>query len=278
MSEATTEARGWQAAMDLHFNGSGARTVITRRRHVGPLRIQKPFYPGDGACHVYLLHPPGGLVGGDALDVTVRVGSRARSLVTTPAATKVYRSAGDASVLRQTLSVAAGASLEWLPQEVLLFGGSITRLSTHIDLHRGSKYCGWEVLGLGRPRSGDHFTRGSVDQRLTLAVDGIPVLIERNEWRAGEAVLYARWGLQEKSVAGVMHLYPADADVLRRARRLVDWQDDANFGVTLTDGLLSARVLASDALAAREKLAFLWAGLRECVFGMRAERPRIWAT
>ena len=74
MSEATTEARGWQAAMDLHFNGSGARTVITRRRHVGPLRIQKPFYPGDGACHVYLLHPPGGLVGGDVLDVTVRVG------------------------------------------------------------------------------------------------------------------------------------------------------------------------------------------------------------
>ncbi len=132
-------------------------TVVARRRHEGPFCIQRPFYPGDGACHVYLLHPPGGLAAGDELDLTVDVEPGAAALLTTPAATKFYRSDGAPSVQRQTLRVAAGAALEWLPLDTILFGGSRALIETDVVLAPGARFIGWEQLSLGRPLSGDRY-------------------------------------------------------------------------------------------------------------------------
>ena len=132
-------------------------TVVARRRHEGPFCIQQPFYPGDGACHVYLLHPPGGLAAGDELDLTVDVEPGAAALLTTPAATKFYGSDGAPSVQRQTLRVAAGAALEWLPLDTILFGGSRALIETDVELEPGARFIGWEQLSLGRPLSGDRY-------------------------------------------------------------------------------------------------------------------------
>ena len=127
---AVSEHPPWRAFLDLGFRRKHGKTVLSRRRHEGPLYIQKPFYPeGNEVCHVYLLHPPSGLVGGDQLKIDVHVGDYAHAVITTPASGKSYRSNGRYSQMTHNLTVAADGCLEWLPQETLLFGGSLIRMT-----------------------------------------------------------------------------------------------------------------------------------------------------
>ena len=125
---------GWEAELELGFTPGPGRTALTHRRRRGPLAVQRPFYPEGGVCHVYLLHPPGGVVGGDSLHIQADVSKGAHALVTTPGAAKFYLSAGDTAQQVQHLHVTADASLEWLPQENIFFPGAITRLETRIEL------------------------------------------------------------------------------------------------------------------------------------------------
>ena len=220
---ASNPAQGWQAHLSLGFENDGERTVLRRRDHLGPLRVQRPFYPeGNDVCHVYVLHPPGGIVGGDQLEVDVVVGVDACALLTTPASGKVYRSSGLESSIKQRLHVQEGAMLEWLPQDTILFGGSRLKLNTEIRLARGARFSGWEVTVLGRPHFGDEYATGEFDQRTTLCVDEVPRLIEQQLWGPGDAVLEAPWGLAGYRVLGTSCTYPADSDALDRARRIID--------------------------------------------------------
>ncbi|MGB5651682.1 MAG: urease accessory protein UreD, partial [Sedimenticolaceae bacterium] len=86
--------------MRLGFRAGPDSTVLAERQRHGPLAVQRPFYPEGGVCHVYLLHPPGGVVGGDVLGIDVKLAQGAQALITTPGATKFYRSAG--ALARQT--------------------------------------------------------------------------------------------------------------------------------------------------------------------------------
>ncbi len=126
---AVRTSSGWQAHLRLRFNGDiprflengdaprpVGRTRLVERTHTGPLVVQRPFHPEGDPCHVYLVHPPGGVVGGDELRIDVQVDAGAHALITTPAATKFYRCDGRVSSQTQELR-AAGATLEWLPQE-----------------------------------------------------------------------------------------------------------------------------------------------------------------
>ena len=114
--------------------------------------MQRPFFPeGREVCHVYLLHPPGGIVGGDRLQVEARVGAGAHALLTTPAATKVYRSAGPAAAQEAELVVARDGVLEWLPQETIVYDGADVALATRARLERGARFLGLDLLCFGLP-------------------------------------------------------------------------------------------------------------------------------
>ena len=136
---------GWRAELDMRFAFNHTKTVLTGLRHVGPLRVQRPFYPEGGVCHVYLLHPPGGLVGGDELTVNLHCGSSSHALLTTPGSTKFYRSVGEQVIVNQRLIVENGACLEWFPQENIFFPGAICNLNTSIKLTTDAKFIGWEI-------------------------------------------------------------------------------------------------------------------------------------
>ena len=194
--------------------------MLARREHSGPLTVQRPFHPEGpaGACHVYLLHPPGGVVGGDVLDVAVHAGPDSRALITTPAANKLYRSAGPCAQLTQTLRVDAGAQLEWLPQPTIAFAGVHARVTTRVDLAPGGRFIGWEIVCLGRPDSGERYA-GRLGMALELWQDGAPLWLERARYD-GTALLDAPFGLRGHCVSGTLLATPVTArgSPRRRAR------------------------------------------------------------
>ncbi|MEO8465146.1 MAG: urease accessory protein UreD [Gammaproteobacteria bacterium] len=279
---AIEQQRGWRGALALRFASRGGKTVLAERRHEGPLYIQQTFSPGDGVCHAYLLHPPGGLAGGDELTLDARCDPGARVLLTTPAATKFYRSDGLPSVQRQRLHVAADATLEWLPLDTILFGGSRATIETSVELARGARFIGWEQLSLGRPLSGDHYAAGWLEQRTRISVAGEPLLIDTLRWRAGDRLLDAEWGLAGFGVCGALQVFPADARLLAPIRGLLGAvtpsSHELRCAATLLGELLVVRCLSHSAERMRNLLEELWALVRTAVIGCAPSPPRIWRT
>src|SRR5262245_47867081 len=160
----TGTSASWQARLELRFRAARDRTVLAERRHLGPLVVQRPFYPEGGICHVYLVHPPGGIVGGDALELQVQAEPGSHALITTSAATRFYRAGPHPHAsLRQTLHV-QDATLEWLPQETIVFDGARARSRTQVHLQGTSRFLGWEILCLGRPANAERFLHGDLHQ------------------------------------------------------------------------------------------------------------------
>ena len=270
---------GWQARIALEFGECGGRTTLVRRERRGPLAVQRPFHPGDGVCHLYLLHPPGGVAGGDGLEVDVLACAGTAALVTTPAAAKVYRTLGASSTMHQAFVVEEDASLEWLPQETILFGGSVCRTNTNIELAKGARFAGWEVFALGREHSGDLYTEGSFRQQVQLHIDGALRVRELQDFAAGDPVLVGRWGLASRRAFGTLYAAPADEDVLARARHaLAKLPDGIDAGATLLDGVMAVRAVGHAASNVREALANAWSSVRPLVIGAEPMLPRIWAT
>ncbi len=128
-------AAPWHASLTLGFSGRDGGTVLDRRAHVGPLRVQKPLYPeGPRVCHAVVLHPPGGIAGGDVLDLGIHAAEGAHALLTTPGAGKWYAPANVGASQHVTLDVSSGAVAEWLPQPTIFFDGSKADLDTRVTL------------------------------------------------------------------------------------------------------------------------------------------------
>jgi urease accessory protein len=285
-TEAAAHAR-WRGALALELAPVVGTTAVTRRRHEGPLTIQRPFYPGDGTCHVYLLHPPGGLAAGDVLDLDVEIATGGAALLTTPAATKFYRSDGAPSVQRQKLRVAAGASLEWLPLDTILFGGSRAVIETDVELAPGARFIGWEQLSLGRPFSGDYYAAGTLEQHTRIACGADPLLLESLRFAAGDRLLTAACGLQSFGVCGVLYAFPASDPLLVRVRTRLgaatpspepQTSTQMRCGATLLGELLVVRCLAREPEALRNLFETLWCDLRPGVLSRNASPPRVWRT
>jgi len=279
--------RTWRGELTLKLAATPRGTVVQERRHEGPFCIQRPFYPGDGVCHVYLLHPPGGLAGGDELVLDVEAGAGSAALLTTPAATKFYRSDGAPSVQRQTLRVAAGAALEWLPLDTILFGGSRAVVETDVQLEPGARFIGWEQLSLGRPLSGDRYATGTLEQHTRIACDGEPLLCESLRFSAGDRLLAADCGLRSFGVCGVLYAFPVNDPLLVRVRTRLGavtpiperpTATHLHCGATLLGELLVVRCLAQEPEALRNLFEALWCELRPDLLGRNPSAPRVWRT
>lgn len=270
---------GWHAQLDLEFASDGAATRLCARRHRGPLQVQRPFYPeADGTCHVYILHPPGGVVGGDRLDVNVTLARNARVLITTPAAGKIYRSERPIAHLAQRLHVAPGAVLEWLPQETIYFSGAQAHSHTRVDLAADAGFIGWEIACLGRPAAQEQFAAGAVRAGLGLWRDGVPLYIERAHFHGGDSALMARWALDGCSVTGTLLAIARDAELVRALRtELATFPAPDRFAVTQADDVLVVRYLGHSAQTARQGFARAWCAIRAQRYGRAAHLPRVWA-
>ncbi len=158
----------WHARLDLNYRLEGERTVL-QHAHTGPLRILKSLYPeGDRTCHNVIIHPPGGLVGGDLLDVRVHAGAHTHALISTPGATRFYRSDGPRATQQVALSLDDGARLEWLPLETIAYAGCDAHNTLSATLARDAEWLGWDIAALGLPTADRPFERGSLTQRLEI--------------------------------------------------------------------------------------------------------------
>ena len=274
------QTAGWSAALEIGFEVRAGRTAIVKKRHHGPLGVQRAFYPEpDGLAHVYVLHPPGGIVHGDELHVQINVGTGAAALVTTPAATKFYRSAGRVAQVTQRLIVQDGASLEWLPQETIVYGEAQVRTETRVELTPGARFCGWDIVCLGRAASGDHFAAGRLNQAFEIWQAGRPLWIERSHFDASEPIRHALWGLGGRSVFGTFVCSGQSAPAVSALRAAVEFDRSHElFSVSQTREAIVCRYLGGGTERARAVFAQAWAALRPIVFGRAASPPRIWLT
>lgn len=158
----------WHARLQLDYRMEAGRCV-GRFEHEGPLRILQSLYPeGDAVCHNVVVHPPGGLVGGDTLEIAIRAREGSHALVTTPGATRFYRSDGELALQSTRIALDAGARMEWLPLEAICYSGCLAENRVQLQLAQGSELIGWDVTAFGLPRSGLPFDRGQLLQHLEM--------------------------------------------------------------------------------------------------------------
>jgi urease accessory protein len=242
--------------------------------------IQRPCYPEkDGTCHSYVLHPPGGVAGGDSLDLKVALEPGARCLLTAPGATKVYRAPSEASRQQTTIDVGAGAVCELLPHEIILFNGARTRNSTDVRLATDSTFFGWDLVTLGRPAAGERFADGFFDQRTTITRDGRPVWFERAHVEGGSDILDAIYGFNGAPIFGTA-LYagplPEDAVGILRARTAP--VAEGLSAITQVGEVMVCRFIGARVSTGRAFFRSAWEVLRDIGMRKPASAPRIWAT
>ena len=274
-------APAWQARLALDFQRRDAATILARREHFGPLRVQKALYPeGEEVCHAIVLHPPSGIAGGDALSITVKVDAGAHALLTTPGAGKWYRSVGPWAKQRLDFSVGAEATLEWLPQESIVFDAARADMRSRIELDVAARFIGMEVLCLGRRASGETFAQGALQLDTRVQRGGQPLWLERGRLDGGSGLQASAAGLAGFSVSGTLLAAAPriDSGLLAACRAVPLLESGAQCGITLLPDILVARYLGHASEAARHWFFSLWQLLRPTLIGRDAQMPRIWNT
>lgn len=270
----------WQASLELEFSATEKGSKLCKNLHYGPLMVQKPFYPeSPEVCHVYLLHPPGGVVHGDQLDLKVKVQEQAHALITTPAAGKFYRSDGKFAAMVQTLQLQDQAKLEWLPQETLLFNRSKVQLKTLIKLQKQARFIGWEMLCLGRKASAEPYTDGQCLQHFEVWRDESPLFIERCQIDGSSPMLNSKWGMANWPLTATFIATHCTETELQAVQTLIETLTiKGHISATLKQDALICRFLGEQAEHARKAFIEIWKLIRPVVMEQKVQVPRIWNT
>jgi urease accessory protein len=274
----------WHARLELDYRLEHQRSVA-RFHHTGPLRVLQSLYPeSDGVCHNVLIHPPGGLVGGDVLDIEVRAASGSHGLITTPGATRFYRTEGEAAVQHTRLALEAGARLEWLPLEAICYSGC--RAENHLQIRAapGAELIGWDVSALGLPGAHQPFERGSLLQHIEMP----GIWLERGRIDAADTrLMQSPLGLAGlRCMASLFFVAGSPIDRARReaaleaTRAIADAHAlQGSAGVTSPNAqVLVLRVLAPVVEPAMHLLRQVWQAWRGELWQLPASLPRIWST
>jgi urease accessory protein len=278
----------WLAKLDLHYASApladGAPRTTVQFKHDGPLRVLQSLYPeGPAVCHNVLVHPPGGIVGGDTLDITVQVGTGAHALITTPAATRFYKSMGEPGTQQVKVQLHSGARLEWLPLETIAYNGCNAFNSAVFELAPGAEMIGWDITALGLPHAHQPFERGSLQQHIEVTGAWLErALIDAADIR----LLNSPLGLAGNLCMGSLFFACGDAISRERREHLLEVirsviAEDAlapTTGATAPNSrVIVVRTLAPMVEPAVDLLRRVWVALRHAAWDMPAQVPRIWA-
>ncbi|MBR0655616.1 urease accessory protein UreD [Plastoroseomonas arctica] len=245
------------------------RTTLRNLHQVSPLRALFPTPERDEALTLALVNTGGGLAGGDHLRIMIEAEVGARATISAPAAEKIYRSLGPPSRIDCALQLGAGAVMEWIPQETILFDGARLQRRISADLAAGARLLAAETLVFGRAARGEAFTRGALRDSWRIRRDGVLV------WADGVAVdppraLGNRFGFAGAESLATLLFCGDEAPAMQALLR------EAGAQVTLpTRGLVVARWLGA-ARDVRRGLGSAIGLVRAAVFGLPARLPRLW--
>jgi urease accessory protein len=279
----------WLGHLTLDYRLDGQRTLAHDLHH-GPLRVLQRLYPeGDAVCHHVLVHPPGGIVGGDVLDIAATLAPGTHALITTPSATRFYRSAGEVAQQSLVAKVADGARLEWLPLESIAYRGCRAENRMRFELAPGGEMMGWDLLALGLPAAGEPFDDPAHPHaHYTQSIELPGVWLERGTVRSNDSrLLDSPLGWAGQRVMGTLWLAAGQAlgkarqdALLDSARELIDAHAlKSQAGCTSPhDQVVVLRVLADRVEPAMQLLGAVWARWREVAWQRAACPPRVWRT
>jgi urease accessory protein len=268
--------QGWHASLELEIVKANGKSVVGKSRQNGPLTIQSPFYPEDGVCHLYLLHPPAGIVGGDVLELSVSARQQSSVLLTTPGATKFYKTNSEIARQDQCVRISDGSSLELLPQETIYYPEANASLSTTVYLEGGGQYFGWELHCFGLPARGDDLRTGTARVGLSVYRDNILLLRDCSVVSEKKKNFQAAF-MRNCPVYGSFIMTGGSEKLLETLRSKV-LGDIHLCGATLVDDLIILRYLGSSVLQAKELFLKAWKLARPLVLGKPPVPPRIWQT
>jgi len=274
------EGSAWYANLELEFATRAAATVLTRNRHVGPLLVQKPLYPeGAQTCHIAILHPPGGIAAGDRLRIEATLQARSRTLLTTPGATKWYRSEGAVAHQDVRFALAAGAVLEWLPREGIVFNGANASSRLEVTLASGAGYVGWDIMSFGRRASGERWTTGRLRIHTAIRREDRLLWAETADLDASSRFAQSSIGLSGFTACGTLAVagYEIGDELLAACRRVQCAERGSRSGITRVPAVLLARCLGDSTEAIFDWFSRLWALLRPALSNRVACAPRVWA-
>jgi urease accessory protein len=268
----------WEAQLRLRFGVYEGKSFLSERHHVGPLVVQKSLYPeGKDVCQVLIIHPPGGIAGGDRLDMEFSVESGARAQLTTPGAAKWYCGFGRTAKQMIQIQVAAGAVAEWLPQENIIFDGADVDSQFVVDCEKQGVFCGWEFTTLGREAGDEPFLSGRLSQRIELRQNSYPVFGERAVITP-EVLNHDKALLNSYRSFGAMYLIGLSKNSVTQEIVKALSSEHEEVGITWIDEVLIARWVGTHVEEGRAILAQVWSALRQQYFGRPAQTPRIWNT
>jgi urease accessory protein len=274
----------WHAKLDIDYQVESARTVA-RHQHSGPLRVLQSLYPeGDAICHNVLVHPPGGLVGGDTLDISVTASGSAHGLITTPGATRFYRSAGEPAVQQTRITLQDQARLEWLPLEAIAYNSCLAQNHLTLELAAQAELMGWDITAFGLPSAGLPFVNGKFLQHIELP----GVWLERGHLDAADIRLMdGALGLAgQRCMASLVFVTGSPLDRHRReaglelARQFIAAHElHATAGATCPNPqVMVVRVLSPLVEPAMHLMRQVWVAWRAHFWQLPATAPRIWST
>jgi urease accessory protein len=280
MPSSTTTA-GWKARLALTYSLQQGRTVA-HHVHEGPLRVLQSLYPeGNAICHQVLVHPPGGLAGGDELDIRVQVQTGAHALVTTPGATRFYRSEAGQAAQRVQVCMQEHARLEWLPLETIAYNGCLAENRVSFDMAPTASLMAWDVLALGLPASNQPFVQGHFLQHLEVQGAWLDRgLIDATDRRLldGPVGLAGYRCLATLVMASGSPLNLQQLELaLEQARSIT--RADGRFHLGMTSPhprVLVARVVCDQTEPARLALQSIWAAWRPVFWGLQPQPSRMW--
>jgi urease accessory protein len=278
--EPVTMKDGWKGFLSFSFVDRDGLTVVKDKQHFGPLVIQRPYYQEKNRPSILVLHPPGGVVGGDQLELHVNFKSNSKGMVSTPAATKFYRSENRLASQNQIIHLSEGSEAEWLPQETLFFNHAKVKNTLKFELDGSDcKLIAWDIVGLGRPASGEGFEFGELSQTLELWLAGKLIFLDRLRLMPNQRVINSSAGLDGNTLFASMLLYSSESILQKKlleALQSMEWT--LSVGVTLLDNLIVLRFLANDLDEIKSALFSAWVVARPVILGVPVVRPRIWNT
>jgi urease accessory protein len=274
----------WHAQLQLDYRLEAARTVA-RHQHEGPLRLLQSLYPeGDAICHNVLVHPPGGLVGGDTIDIDITAEGRAHGLITTPGATRFYRSSGSHAIQRTHIRLRDQSRLEWLPMEAIAYNDCLAENHLTLELGPETEFMGWDVTAFGLPLANQPFKQGQLLQH----IEAPGIWLERGHIKADDSrLMNGPLGLAgARCMASLFFVAGSKLDKTRRdnalelARSFISSHSlNATAGATSPNPqVLVLRCVAPVVEPAMNLLRQVWAAWRAQLWRCGQENPRLWAT